>query len=490
MRTRCFILTAILLAVIFSACGGALENFSENLSENLSTIADSNVGTLITQQEQIEGPTHILPAPNLDGEMSVEQAIQQRRSRRNFEDRAISQEQLSQILWSVYGITEPRPGSPRGGLRTTPSAGALFPLEIYVVIGNVEGIEPGVYRYISPKHKIVQVVEGDMRIMLAAAALNQTAVRNAPAIVAYAAVFDRMLPRYGERGIMYTHMEVGHSAQNMYLQAEALGLGTVAVGAFVDEMVSAVLRLPDDETPLYLMPFGYAEGSVLSAALVEELTEELPEESPPMVALTFDDGPSTHTEGILDILEQYEAQATFFVVGNRVETHRSIVERAANSGNEIANHSHTHPHLTQQTDSQVIDEITSASTAIAAITGFSPPIYRPPFGSTDDRVVEISTDLGYGIVKWTLDPLDWRDRDPDIIYRRIMSQIEDGSVIVLHDIHPTTVQAMERVIPSLIEQGFKLVTVSELITHRYGGLEAGDIFGSYCAWRIWDEVEY
>lgn len=208
-----------------------------------------------------------------------------------------------------------------------------------------------------------------------------------------------------------------------------------------------------------------------------------------MVALTFDDGPSSYTADLLDLLEKYDAKATFFVVGNRLASHQSIVERAANLGNEIANHSHTHPHLTRQTNSEVINELQSASDAIASITGFSPPIYRPPFGATDERIVNISTELGYGIVKWTLDPLDWRDRDADIIYARIMSQVEDGSVIVLHDIHPTTVQAMERVIPSLVEQGFQLVTVSELLDYRYGGLEAGDIFGSYCAWRIWQEYE-
>lgn len=212
-----------------------------------------------------------------------------------------------------------------------------------------------------------------------------------------------------------------------------------------------------------------------------------PEPPRPIIALTFDDGPSLHTSVILDVLERYDGRATFFVIGNLVETHRGIVERAVGLGNEIANHTHTHARLTAQTDDNVIAEIQSASAAILAITGFSPPIYRPPFGATDDRIETLSAELGYGIVKWTLDPLDWRDRDADIIYDRIMSEVEDGSVIILHDIHATTAQAMERVIPSLIEQGFELVTVSELLEYRYGGLEAGSIFGSYCAWRIWDE---
>jgi len=206
----------------------------------------------------------------------------------------------------------------------------------------------------------------------------------------------------------------------------------------------------------------------------------------PMVALTFDDGPSRHTDSILNTLEQYDGRATFFVIGNRLDAYRNTIERAANLGNEIANHTQTHARLTLHTDSQIISEIQSASDAITSIVGTSPFIYRPPFGATDERVLNISAELGYGIVKWTVDPLDWRDRDADIIYHRIMSQVEDGSVIVLHDIHLTTAQAMERVIPSLIDQGFQLVTVSELLEHRYGGIEAGSIFGSYCAWRIWD----
>jgi len=205
-----------------------------------------------------------------------------------------------------------------------------------------------------------------------------------------------------------------------------------------------------------------------------------------MVALTFDDGPSVHTGRILDALERYNGRATFFVLGNRVNSYRDTVIRAANLGNEIANHSHTHARLTNLSDNLVMEEIQSASTAIAAITGVSPPIYRPPFGATDERVVELSAELGYGIVKWTLDPLDWRDRDADTIYYRIMREVQDGSVIVLHDIHQTTAQAMEHVIPSLAARGFQLVTVSELMEYRYGGLDAGEIFGSYCAWRIWE----
>jgi SagB-type dehydrogenase family enzyme len=203
--------------------------------------------------------TYILPAPALDGNVSVESALANRRSRRNFQDKPLSVEQLSQILWATYGITQPMPQpSLRGGLRTTPSAGASYPLEIYVVIGNVTGIEPGVYRYVSEEHKIIRTIDRDVRAELRDAALGQAMLRDAPITVVFAAVYERITARYGERGrLRYVYMEIGHSAQNVYLQAEALGLGTCAIAAFHDDRVSAVLQLPADEAPLYLMPVGY-----------------------------------------------------------------------------------------------------------------------------------------------------------------------------------------------------------------------------------------
>ena len=196
--------------------------------------------------------TYTLPPPRTTGSISVEQALASRRSQRNFVDRELSAEQLSQILWAAYGITETR-----RGLRTTPSAGALFPMEIYVVIGRVQGIEPGVYRYDPREHRITRTINRDLRAELAAAALGQTMIRDAPITVVHTAVFRRMTGRYGERGIRYTWIEVGHSAQNIYLQAEALGLGTCAVGAFNDRRVSELLQLPSEEEPLYLMPVGF-----------------------------------------------------------------------------------------------------------------------------------------------------------------------------------------------------------------------------------------
>ena len=214
--------------------------------------SDQDSGALIRVENS--PLTYALPLPVTEGDVSVEEALASRRSRRSYQDRALSAEQLSQILWAAYGITEPG-----RGYRTSPSAGALYPLEIYVVVGNVAGIEAGLYKYDAEGHKITRTIDGDIRDGLSAAALNQAMIRSAPVTVVYTAVFSRITGRYGERGReRFVYMEIGHSAQNVYLQAEALGLGTCAVGAFTDGRVSEVLSLAADEEPLYMMPVGYA----------------------------------------------------------------------------------------------------------------------------------------------------------------------------------------------------------------------------------------
>ena len=245
-------LLLLISVIIFSACAatGQAEPAEAPASEaNIEILTQMGESQLI----------YILPPYAIDGNISVEKALANRRSHRNFRDKAISADQLSQILWAAYGITSPMPDVPhlRGGLRTTPSAGALYPLEIYVIIGNVEEMAPGIYKYISDGHKLIKVAEGDVRHELSEAALGQRMIREAPVSVLYSAVFSRMTARYGERGIRYTYIELGHSAQNIYLQAEALGLGTVAVGAFNDDKIKQILNLPADEEPLYIMPIGY-----------------------------------------------------------------------------------------------------------------------------------------------------------------------------------------------------------------------------------------
>lgn len=195
-----------------------------------------------------------LPDPKMKGKMSVEEAIKERRSERTFTDTPLTLKQLSQILWASQGITE-------GEKRAAPSAGATYPIDLYIVVGEggVEGIGAGLYHYIPREHRIERILEGDLRSRLAKASLFQMFIADAPISIVITGDYERTTARYGERGTRYVHMEAGHVSQNIYLQVEALGLGTVAVGAFHDDRVSEALNLPEKHEPLYLMPIGYTK---------------------------------------------------------------------------------------------------------------------------------------------------------------------------------------------------------------------------------------
>lgn len=191
-----------------------------------------------------------LPAPRLDSHFSVERALHERRSVREFRKAAVTQPEISQLLWAGQGVTS------RDGLRTAPSAGALYPLELYLVAGNVQNLDPGIYQYVPAGHKLIRMASGDRRRELAAAALGQDCVANAAAVLVFIAVERRTTRKYGSRGMRYIHIEVGHAAQNVFLEAAALGLGAAVVGAFDDEKTGELLSLPEGEAPLYLMPIG------------------------------------------------------------------------------------------------------------------------------------------------------------------------------------------------------------------------------------------
>ncbi len=193
----------------------------------------------------------ILPQPNSESSISVEQAFLLRRSVREYKDEALTAQEISQILWAAQGITAPEKGG-----RTAPSAGALYPLEVYLVVKDVENIKPGVYHYLPEGHKLKKLFEGDVSKELAQAALGQTFISQAPVAVVLTGVFARTTGKYEERGVQYVFMEAGHAAQNVCLQVHSLGLGTVTVGAFYDEEVKELLKLSADEIPLYVMPVG------------------------------------------------------------------------------------------------------------------------------------------------------------------------------------------------------------------------------------------
>jgi SagB-type dehydrogenase family enzyme len=200
--------------------------------------------------EPVRGQTLSLPEPDTRGTVSVERTLQDRNSVREFATGALPLADLSQVLWAAQGITHRDRG------RTAPSAGALYPLEVVAVVGDVGGVRPGVYRYRPRDHAMERMREGDLRGQVARAALRQSWMAQAPVILVLSGVYERTTGKYGERGIRYVHMEVGHAGQNIYLQAEARGLGTTMVGAFQDERVREVLGLEDRERPLGIMPLG------------------------------------------------------------------------------------------------------------------------------------------------------------------------------------------------------------------------------------------
>lgn len=191
-----------------------------------------------------------LPAPSIKGKVSLEECLTGRRSVRNFSNEAISLEDVSQLLWSAQGITS------KDGFRTAPSAGALYPLSLYIVAGNVSGLADGLYLYVPEKHELTMKEKGDKRLELTNAALNQEAIKMAAFSIIITAVYEKTTWKYGQRGIQYVHMDAGHAAQNICLQAQALSLKTVPIGAFRDEEVSSALALQYDEVPLYIMPVG------------------------------------------------------------------------------------------------------------------------------------------------------------------------------------------------------------------------------------------
>ena len=216
------------------------------------------------------------------------------------------------------------------------------------------------------------------------------------------------------------------------------------------------------------------------AADKPEPETENPIDKRPMIALTFDDGPGQHTNRILDVLERYGAQATFFVVGYHVEEWQDTVRRTINLGSEVANHTWNHPELPRISSQRIRAELQTTSDIIKQVIGApGPRFFRPPFGLADDRVAEISAELGYAIITWTLDTRDWEVRNADAVYDIIMNRAEEGSIILMHDTHVTTAAAMERVIPALIARGYRLVTVSELLLSVYGELEPGRVYGTY-----------
>ncbi len=225
------------LILFFSAIIICIFIVSQIFSDNKMKKADTYIETIK------------LPDPLTTGKMSVEQALYQRRSIRNFKNISLTLQELSQILWAAQGITDKTLN-----FRTAPSAGATYPLDLFVAVGNVDSIKQGLYKYNPSNHTLTLIMFGDKRIELANAALGQKAITTAAVNIIFTAIVERTEKRYKERALQYVYIETGHAAQNVYIQAEALNLATVAIGAFYEDKIKKVINTA--ALPVYIMSIG------------------------------------------------------------------------------------------------------------------------------------------------------------------------------------------------------------------------------------------
>jgi peptidoglycan/xylan/chitin deacetylase (PgdA/CDA1 family) len=202
-----------------------------------------------------------------------------------------------------------------------------------------------------------------------------------------------------------------------------------------------------------------------AASVEPRLTYNAVHVDEPYIAMTFDDGPhGTLTPKLLDLLAARHIKVTFFVLGECVEQHPEVLQRAAREGHEIGNHSWSHPQLNKMSDDAVRSQLRRTDDAIKAITGQRPTLFRPPYGALTARQKRwIHDEFGYQIVMWDVDPLDWKDPGPTTVGNRILKETRSGSIVLSHDIHRGTIEAMPSTLEQLQTKHFKFVTVSELI---------------------------
>ena len=239
MRIIAVILICSALLTATAGCGG---NSGESPAPEQQAVASSS-GAQIT-----------LPQPQRQGDISVEEALDRRESRRRYGGAALDLSDIGQLLWSAGGLGA---DAVLGATRTAPSAGGIYHIELYLVTGETEGLEAGVYLYDAPSHSLTSISTGDVREELADAALSQGFISQDPISIVMAADYGRSTGRYGERGERYAHMDAACASENVALQAEAMGLGTVVVGAFSDDAVADIIKAKG--IPLIIMPIGTSQ---------------------------------------------------------------------------------------------------------------------------------------------------------------------------------------------------------------------------------------
>ena len=253
--------------------------------------------------------------------------------------------------------------------------------------------------------------------------------------------------------------------------------GTVSL-SYTHEELEDILVLPGSDLVIESENQTVADNTDITDITEKEVGGEADSIDPskPMVALTFDDGPSKHTARLLDAFVTYGGKGTFFVLGNRIDERQDTIKRITQEGHEIGGHSWSHRQLTNLSEGDLTDQIMNTRAKIYEVTGVDATIIRPPYGAYNDDVKSVCRNLGIVMVNWSVDTLDWKHKDADKVYDAIMKDVKDGDIILCHDLYESTVDAMERVIPELLAQGYQLVTVSELLAYSDKEITVGKVY--------------
>lgn len=291
---------------------------------------------------------------------------------------------------------------------------------------------------------------------------------------------------------MMASIETVYTAENISQELEGIRSVYIEEMAAVIETTPAPKPEPVERVRAAQIDI-FAEFATLTANVVEMYMiggnvtqntenvyiEDEPKEIAGHIAITFDDGPhETLTPLLLDALEERGVRATFFLLGLAVDRHPEIVARMYEEGHSIGNHSYRHPRFTIIGRQRVIDEIESTNRSIYAATGSAPTLLRPPYGEFNTSVLEIARDMDMSVVMWSVDPRDWEHRNATIVRDNILGSATDGSVVLLHDIHETSIEAAIMVIDELLERGYVFVTVEELFELSELTLQAGEVYRS------------
>ena len=236
--------------------------------------------------------------------------------------------------------------------------------------------------------------------------------------------------------------------------------------------VAEIPKEPEAEENSEPVKLAKPEDTSELVTLVEEETDKrIIDPDKPMIAVTYDDGPSTYTPEILDILKENNSVATFFVLGSRVNDYTETLNRILEEGSQIGNHTYNHKKLTTISDEELYKQVKGTDDLVYIATGHTPSVMRPPYGASDK---ELNQKISKPVIKWSIDTRDWENRNAEMINQNIFENVKDGDIILMHDLYESTLEASKTAIPELISRGFQLVTIDELFEYRGASLVAGE----------------